>query len=1393
MDNSDDGDLHFDDHDEEVAQSPLPALAAPGAGAAADAPAPPTGADAGAPPALAAAPARAVARAEDARAAAARAAVDEAAAAGLVRNRNSKSRRTIDRDDERWNDVRGVPGIRTTKNRPLTNPDDFKKLICYNLNPHRPDNCSMIPFWCRCRQYVDSENSERCNASFYVGIAPLLDWIARRWDPWEFRMPSRCKLHGGYFPDEIPEHEERLAVAADAGRAGGGAGADDEYADDDVLAGAGGAAVGERRRRTRTDATLPPPPRRHRGEFVSRGAAVHAFEQGGAPPREAHVLGGTVAPRLEPMTPGYSNDANPNRNWLDPSAVRWLCTASLCADDAPSPFPPGLPPMNVTKVQIESRNYILCGKPPRNGWCCFLPDLAEPTGNACAVGTRYVLRLPGDGGAGAHVEDISFVRARADADAAAAASIVATLQAELSAALQGKLDVEKSLQLACAEGTALIKAKTTLAEANTTLRAEVAALRAQLAAPRVAEAPAGASGPVPAPPFPPFPPPPASAAPSVQEAYQAFMLNARGPYALVHFPPPQPDATQHPRIAHALSHGAQPASPPPPPLWELVCGSDFGCGGTNNPPAPIPANPVPMGAQAGPQAGLPPLAMPLPSAGPTPPVGPPVPAYTAMATIPATAPPQQPNQPPAVVPLQSGGGPASPPIAFPALRDYLARELSARCAGTLLPRSNQMLGYTSASRTMRTHAYRTPTQHDVTTAMQGLLGEGPMPVPLPDHACTRATLASLRRIFQTHTDRFTPLHVWNMCGFVIGAELHGGPHWRPPMDSKSPIPPSAAADKALQFHIAYIPPTFFDPQGQVVTASAAYRLLQTHFAALYPGITLHSFDLFQFHGWAHQGQQCGARLWLSHTAQAELLAYDQFTIDFECGDALERRLQSAHTLFLPFNYVEVRLGGTVHEYVMFLHYLAPTLFDARTVCSLISAPFRALLPGVVWGVRPSLYHTSIIDPAQVFYLIVDGHEAADLLYETSLKLEGFPLWPCTPDDLFATDRVFRAVPLEYDRGRPTLRLDALNVAFPIRHLYSKVVRDATRARLAHMATTDAMTAAETELFLLHSVSSYPEVHWAPDLRRVTLPRGLTFEEIIYHFATEASQMAFLTFMLTQLALYRTGDTDSMNPHFYLIPYALPPHLAASTRELDRLDMPDPGSADELSWIPACPPTIADEAALDRVAARVAGHSLHQFDPMFQKGTAVLMDLTYGFEFGRAIPINRPRFHKLLLDVITFIQSCPQGGALLQPLAMQTGLTTQEPVPYNEPFEREPTRQLALWARESGCPQDELYCVIQYGLRHRHLLQTVSRNFILLTVLKPYTPPDSYLARTPPAGRGRGSTGRGRGQRSQPPAPNPPQLVPSPPPPPARAAFGRGAGPAHRRNMPARPVPAPNNP
>ena len=59
--------------------------------------------------------------------------------------------------------------------------------------------------------------------------------------------------------------------------------------------------------------------------------------------------------------------------------------------------------------------------------------------------------------------------------------------------------------------------------------------------------------------------------------------------------------------------------------------------------------------------------------------------------------------------------------------------------------------------------------------------------------------------------------------------------------------------------------------------------------------------------------------------------------------------------------------------------------------------------------------------------------------------------------------------------------------------------------------------------------------------------------------------------------------------------------------------------------------------------------------------------------------------------------------------MQTGDFTQEPVPYNDPFEREPTRQLALWARESGCPQDELYCLTQYGLRNHHLLQAFSRN------------------------------------------------------------------------------------
>ena len=197
----------------------------------------------------------------------------------MVRNRSSQSRQKIHRDDDRWAQVRGDPGIRSSKESPIKNPDDFQALLCYNLNPHRPKTCPMIPFWCRCRQYAD-DSGVRCNASFYVGVAPLLEWTARRWDPWYFKMPSRCTLHGGYFPDEIPPHEARLAVANGAGGAGGNAGANDEYADDDALSGAGGAAVGERRRRARADDPPPPPPRRHpvAFKFASRGAAVQAFQ-----------------------------------------------------------------------------------------------------------------------------------------------------------------------------------------------------------------------------------------------------------------------------------------------------------------------------------------------------------------------------------------------------------------------------------------------------------------------------------------------------------------------------------------------------------------------------------------------------------------------------------------------------------------------------------------------------------------------------------------------------------------------------------------------------------------------------------------------------------------------------------------------------------------------------------------------------------------------------------------------------------------------------------------------------------------------------------------------------------------------------------------------------------
>ena len=78
------------------------------------------------------------------------------------------------------------------------------------------------------------------------------------------------------------------------------------------------------------------------------------------------------------------------------------------------------------------------------------------------------------------------------------------------------------------------------------------------------------------------------------------------------------------------------------------------------------------------------------------------------------------------------------------------------------------------------------------------------------------------------------------------------------------------------------------------------------------------------------------RAWFSHTKAAEELAYDQLSLDFECGERSISRLQTALTTFLPFGYTELRLGGGVYEYVMLLHTLAPTLFDVRTLCSLIA-------------------------------------------------------------------------------------------------------------------------------------------------------------------------------------------------------------------------------------------------------------------------------------------------------------------------------------------------------------------------------------------------------------------------------------------------------------------------
>ena len=48
------------------------------------------------------------------------------------------------------------------------------------------------------------------------------------------------------------------------------------------------------------------------------------------------------------------------------------------------------------------------------------------------------------------------------------------------------------------------------------------------------------------------------------------------------------------------------------------------------------------------------------------------------------------------------------------------------------------------------------------------------------------------------------------------------------MDTKSPIPPSAAADKALQYHITYIPPTFLKSL-QPPPLIASYRPILPHY------------------------------------------------------------------------------------------------------------------------------------------------------------------------------------------------------------------------------------------------------------------------------------------------------------------------------------------------------------------------------------------------------------------------------------------------------------------------------------------------------------------------------------------------------------------------------------
>ena len=234
---------------------------------------------------------------------------------------------------------------------------------------------------------------------------------------------------------------------------------------------------------------------------------------------------------------------------------------------------------------------------------------------------------------------------------------------------------------------------------------------------------------------------------------------------------------------------------------------------------------------------------------------------------------------------------------------------------------------------------------------------------------------------------------------------------------------------------------------------------------------------------------------------------------------------------------------------------------------------------------------------------------------------------------------------------------------------------------------------------------------------------------------------------------------------------LPTHLIASSRfllmvlppigegEAGDLDLDDNGFAEVPAVAaPAAPVAGGDgEPASAAPAAPAAGIVAHQknniFEPGMQGGLAVLIYETSTSQLANGLgPCNR------------FIQSRPQSVSLVQPLEMVIGHGAPEAVSWEEPFQRDPARQLALWAREHHYSRDELYSAVYHGLRERYFVQIRSGNFILLTLCKPYATSE----RSSNHG-GRGNFGRGgaapptpAGGRGKQPNPLAPPFVPTTP-------------------------------